>query len=227
LNAQDEEKERGTMGGSRIKGPILQAAIQLFGKLGFEGVTTRELARAAHCMEGGIYRIYGRKRHLYDDAITAVVQATNTSMAAFVLGLYSETGATMGPEDVIKAAVHRWYSSLSQDGAKLLQQILLNDKQHKHQAQQSFANVLAILQKTLESDSKDTRKRFDSKTRTESLISTLFQLKLSYVGPADKEKQEVDHYLQDWLLTVPASDKVRTSTSRGGEVPDQPRSAQR
>jgi len=159
--------------------------------------------------------------------VTAVVEASVNSMAAFALALYTEKREKMGPEDVIKAAVHRWYSSLSLDGAKLLQQILLNDKQRKNQAQQSFANVLAILQKTLESDSKDTRKRFDSKTRTESLISTLFQLKLSYAGPPDKEKQEVDRYLQDWLLTVPASDKVRTSTSRGGEVPDHPRSAQR
>src|SRR5215467_1546369 len=115
------------MSGSRIKGPILEAAIHLFGKFGYEGVTTRDLARGARCMEGGIYRIYGRKRHLYEDAISAVVQAINTSMAEFALGLYTETGTTMGPEDIMKAAVHRWYSSLSRDGARLIQQVLLND----------------------------------------------------------------------------------------------------
>jgi AcrR family transcriptional regulator len=198
------------MGDSRIKGPILQAAIQLFGKFGFEGVTTRSLAKAAHCMEGGLFRLYGNKARLYEEAVVAVIEATRNSMAAFALELYTEKSEKMGQEDIIRAAVHRWYSSLSLDGAKLLQQVLLNDKEHKQQAQQSFANVLAILQKILEPDFECAQKGSDVKTRTESLISTLFQLKLSYAGPADKEGQEVDRYLQDWLVTIPDNGKART-----------------
>jgi AcrR family transcriptional regulator len=215
------------MGGSRIKGPILQTAIHLFGKFGFEGVTTRELAQEAHCMEGGIYRIYGGKGRLYDDAITAVVQATSSSMAAFALGLYTDTGATMGQDEIIKAAVHRWYSSLSQDGARLLQQVLLNDKEHHQQAQESFVNVLAILQKTLERDPACSRSGFDSKTRTESLVSSLFQLKISFAGSAENEQQEVSRYLQDWLLTLPGRDNARYPFRSSVDTPDPARSKQR
>ncbi len=214
------------MGGSRIKGPILEAAIRLFGKFGFEGVTTRGIAQEAHCMEGGIYRLYGNKTRLYEEAIASVVQGTLGSLAAIALGLYTEKSTKMGQEEIIKAAVHGWYSSFSQDGAKLLQQVLLNDNEHKPGAHQPFANVLAILQRTLESESEKAGKRFDAKTRTEGLISALFQLKLTYEGPADKEHQEVDRHLQDWLVTLPREDQARYPF-RSREVSNHPRSSQR
>jgi AcrR family transcriptional regulator len=193
------------MGGSRIKGRILDAAIQLFGKFGFEGVTTRRIAGMAKCMEGGIYRLYGDKVRLYEEAVATVVEAALNSMATFALGLYTETSGR-DQADAVKAAAHRWYSSISRDGARLLQQVLLNDKPRKQQAKQPFACVLAILQKTLEA-SENARDGFDAKTRTESLIWALFQLKLNYAGPAEKEEQEVDRFLQDWLQTLPVSDK--------------------
>jgi AcrR family transcriptional regulator len=199
------------MGDSRIKGSILQAAIHLFGKFGFEGVTTRGLAKTAHCMEGGIYRLYGNKARLYEEALATVVRATIDRMAKFALGLYTEAGAKMKKEDIIRAAVHCWYSSLSLDAAKLLQQVRLNDKQNKEQAEKTFEHVLAILEKTLESESQSARKEFDAKTRIESLIFALFQLKLSFAGSADKEKQEVDRFLGDWLLTVTVSNRPRVA----------------
>jgi len=190
------------MAESRIKSRILQAAVLLFGKFSFEGVTTRGLAKTAQCMEGGIYRLFGDKESLYDVAISTVVQASVNSMAEFALKLYTEKNKKTSQTEIIKSAVHRWYSSFSLDGARLLQQIILNDKRRRQQAQQPFDNILAILQTTLEQDSKKAAKSLVPKTRCESLIWTLFQLKLSYAGPADKEKQEVDRFLHDWLLTI-------------------------
>lgn len=194
------------MAESRIKGRILTAAIQLFGKFSFEGVTTRGLAKAAQCMEGGIYRLFGDKERLYEDAITNVVQASVNSMAGFALKLYTEKGKKTGYSEMIRTAVHGWYFSFSPDGARLLQQVILNDKRRRAQAHQAFDNILAILQTTLDQNPKKPAKAFAPKTRCESLIWTLFQLKLSYDGPANKENQEVDRYLNDWLLTIPAGD---------------------
>jgi AcrR family transcriptional regulator len=206
IHLRSGEEQTKAMAESRIKGRILQAAIQLFGKFSFEGVTTRGLAKSAQCMEGGIYRLFGDKERLYDDAIASVVQASVSGMAEFALRMYTDKSKKFGETEIIKAAVHRWYSSLSQDGARLLQQILLNDKRRRPQAHQAFDNILAILQTTLEQSSKKPAKSFAPKTRSESLIWTLFQLKLSYSGTADKEQQEVDRYLHDWLLTVQATD---------------------
>jgi AcrR family transcriptional regulator len=194
------------MAGSKIKGRILQAAIQLFGKFSFEGVTTRDVAKMAHCMEGGIYRLFGDKERLYDDAIDNVVQGCVNSLAEFALKLYTDKNKNGSQTEILKAAVHRWYSSFSLDGARLLQQIILNDKRRRQQAQQPFDSILAILQTTLEQDPKKLAKGTGWKTRSESLISTLFQLKLSYTGPVEKEKHEVDRFLQDWILTVHTND---------------------
>ncbi len=190
------------MAESRIRGRILAAAIQLFGKFSFEGVTTRGLAKAAQCMEGGIYRLFGDKERLYEEAIAHVVQGSVNSMAEFALKLYTDKSKKIGPAEIIKSAVHGWYSSLSPDGARLLQQVILNDKRRRPQAHQAFDNILAILQTTLEQDSKKVHRGVSPKTRSESLIWTLFQLKLSYDGPPNKENQEVDRYLEDWLLTI-------------------------
>lgn len=194
------------MAGSKIKGRILQAAIVLFGKFSFEGVTTRALAKSAHCMEGGIYRLFGDKEHLYEEAISSVVQRSVNRMAEFALKQYTDMNKKAGQPEIIKTAVHGWYFSFSSDGARLLQQVLLNDKRRKPQAQQAFDNILAILQTTLEQNSRKSAKRFVPKTHSESLIWTLFQLKLTYAGPPEKEKNEVDRFLQDWLLTVHTAD---------------------
>lgn len=194
------------MAESRIKGRILAAAVQLFGKFSYEGVTTRGLAKAAHCMEGGIYRLFGDKQNLYHEAIGHVVQGSVTRMAEFALTLYTGKNKKVEQAEIIRNAVNGWYFSFSADGARLLQQVLLNDKQRKPQAQQAFDNVLAILQTTLDQNSKKPGKTFAPRTRSESLIWTLFQLKLTYDGPPNKENQEVDRYLQDWLLTISPAD---------------------
>src|SRR5215472_632913 len=131
---------------SKIKGRILAAAIHLFGKLGFEGVTTRSIAKTAKCMEAGIYRLFQDKEGLYGEAITTVVEASVKGMAAFALKQYTDKNRKTGQTEVIKAAVHGWYSSLSVDGARLLQQIILNDKHRRQQAYKAFDNILAILQ---------------------------------------------------------------------------------
>src|SRR5215472_12638568 len=188
-------KKGRSMADSEIKAPILQAAIHLFGNFGFEGVTTRAIAQKAHCMEGGIYRLYGSKSLLYRDALTAVVQASVSSMAALALELFREEGTQTKWNAIIATVVHRWYSSFSQDGAKILQQVLLADKPRQEQAQEPFACVLAILQKTLGPELKSIPRKFDLKLRTQALIWTLFQHKLSYSGPVDKEELEVDRYL--------------------------------
>lgn len=214
------------MGGSRIEGRILKAAIHLFGNFGYEGVTTRELAREAQCMEGGIYRIFRKKRHLYEDAIKAVVKGTTNSMAAFTLGLFTETGTATDRDEVIRATVYRWYGSLSQDGAKLIQQVLVSDAEHREEAEESFKNVRAILEKTIAMDSKVARE-FDVGTRTEALISPLFHLKVTYSGDGDNERQEVDRYLQDWLRTLPAKDHARYPFRSSARTTDPSRLKQR
>jgi AcrR family transcriptional regulator len=194
------------MAESKIKGRILNAAILLFGKFSYEGVTTRGLAKVANCMEGGIYRLFGDKQSLYDVALTTVVQAVVNGMAEFALKLYTEKSKKTGQKELIKAAVQRWYFSFSLEGARLVQQVILNDKRRRPQAQQSFDNILAILQTTIEQDAANPAESHQVKTRCESLIWTLFHLKLSYTGPADREKQELDRFLDDWLLSIHTAD---------------------
>lgn len=54
-------------GGSRER--IIDAAVNLFARSGFNGATTKEIAHAAKVSEGNIFRYFMTKRGLYDAAV--------------------------------------------------------------------------------------------------------------------------------------------------------------
>lgn len=197
----------------QLESRILAAAIKLFGKFSYQGATVRGLAKTADCTVPSIFRLFVTKERLYEEAIRSVVQGSVNSMAAFALKLHTiHRGKKDFDSNVIRSAVHAWYFSFSPDGARLVQQVILSDTRRRTQVQQAFDNILAILEARLEQVSKETGKNFAPKTRSESLIRTLFQLKISNYGRPRSERQEVDRYIDNWLSTLPA--EVRDQLSR-------------
>lgn len=147
---------------------------------------------------------------LYEEAINHVVQGSANGMAEFALRLYRNKGKKTGHPDIMRLAVLRWYFSFSADGARLLQQMILNDNRRPSQAHQAFHTIIAILEAMLGQDSIAGTKGYAPKTDSETLIWALFQLKLSYDGPAKAEKQEVNRYLENWLFRIPAGSEELT-----------------
>jgi AcrR family transcriptional regulator len=191
----------------RVEKDLIAAAIQMFGKLTFDGVTTRGLAAEAGCEEGGLYRVFTNKEGLYAHVIGRVVKESVDRMAEFALEVYTAGDKDNTPAEILKGAVHRWYWSMTIEGAKLLQQVFLNDKDHRKEAQRALDSVVAILQTTLGPVAQASASPFDAKTRSEALIWALFQFKTSYAGPTSQEKHAVDRYLTDWLLSVGLGEK--------------------
>jgi AcrR family transcriptional regulator len=192
---------------SKVEPLLIKAAISLFGEFGYEGVTTRALAGKAEVQEWNIYRLFGDKEGLYQRAITSVVQSSVDAMAEFALNFISGgSGKDMGQAALITAVVHHWYSSLSTSGARLIFHVRVGDKKRRTEAELPLGKIIGILEKTIEPESRKTQKgKFDARTRAELLVRALFDLKTTYSGKQEKETDEVNRVLQDWLKTLPSS----------------------
>ena len=104
---------------------------------------------------------------------------------------------------MIGEAVRRWYSSMSQNAAQLLQQAFIADKKRREQALAPINKIIDILATTLERDQKKTggKSKFDHRTAARILVLALFPTKVSSSRSRD-EKEAVESILQHWLQTV-------------------------
>jgi AcrR family transcriptional regulator len=194
----------------RIEPKLIEAAISLFGEFGFEGVTTRALAERAGVMEYNIYRLFKTKGRLYLKALNFVVDRSINEMADFVLNYPGQADKRDELGSHVYAAVHRWYSSLSRDGARLLQHAMISDREGRDRAFAPMKNIINIVTKSIKGPRK-AKVDFDPKTRSEALIMTLFQVKVSYSGPPEHEMKDVDRFLGDWIKELlPAASSRRT-----------------
>src|SRR5437879_8896331 len=75
---------------STVRPFLLEKAIMLFGERGYNGVTTRDLARAADIAEGSIYNLFKSKENLYIAALDDVTSRTQEELGQMLLALYSE-----------------------------------------------------------------------------------------------------------------------------------------
>jgi AcrR family transcriptional regulator len=194
----------------RIEPKLIEAAISLFGEFGFEGVTTRAVAERADVMAYNIYRLFKTKGRLYLKALNFVVDRSINEMADFVLNYPGQADKKDELGSHAYAAVHRWYSSLSRDGARLLQQAMISNREGRDRAFAPMQNIINIVAKSIKGPKK-AKVDFDPKTRSEALIMTLFQVKVSYPGPPEHEMKEVDRFLGDWIKELlPAASSRRT-----------------
>jgi AcrR family transcriptional regulator len=195
--------------GSRVKPKIISAAITLFGRYGFYGATTLELAKEAHVIEGSLYRIFVTKEKLYEEALESVVRGSTDALAQFVLTLYTSDSKGQTLPDLVTSAVHCWYSSLTQDGARLMLQAAISDKKRYAHALSPNDKLKGILMTMFEREFKEAKKgktKFDAGTAIESLILTLFQFKISGMHSSPKdEMDQAERYLQNWLQSLPAA----------------------
>lgn len=199
----------------RIEPQLIEAAISLFGEFGFKGVKTRHLAVKADVMAYNINRLFDSKQGIYVKALSVVVDRSINEMADFVHN-YPKSADKKDESSLVYAAVHRWYSSLSRDGARLLQQVMMSDPLRRDRAFGPMANIISIVTNSIEAPPKKAKSNFDPKTRAEALIMTLFQLKVSSPGPPDKEMREVDRFLGDWIKDNMADPRNRSRNLTAG-----------
>ncbi|HWZ44725.1 MAG TPA: TetR/AcrR family transcriptional regulator [Candidatus Saccharimonadales bacterium] len=189
--------------GSLIEPIILQHAILLFGDGGYDGVSTRDLARAAKTTESSIYRLYKSKERLYEVAIKDVGKRAQGSMGQVLLSI--ARGGPGGPRKQIADTVRGWHTSLLRADARVLQQVLKQvhpyDRKYRDLAYGPISEIVAIVSGQLQSllKAKD-----GPGLSTEMLIWAIFELKIMQVSgqPSKDESAKVNSLIENWLDLV-------------------------
>ncbi len=91
--------------GADTRAQLVEAALDVFGRLGYEGATTREIAKAANANLAAIVYHFGSKEALHiavaEHVVASILAKVGTALAAA-----SEPAATASPE-AARAALHR------------------------------------------------------------------------------------------------------------------------
>jgi AcrR family transcriptional regulator len=191
---------------SKIEPKILDAAIALFAAYGYFGVTTRDLARKAGVTEGSIYRLFANKDHLFEKALDKVTGHL-LEPADFLLLIFKSRQKQDFPS-AVAVSVRRWYSSLTQQSARLMIQAWFckNDK-WQQAARAPVEKIIDILADSLEREiSKARRRKLNARTVSRALILALFQFKAASLSPrtTKEEIEQAEGILQHWLLGLAA-----------------------
>lgn len=177
---------------SKVQPKILEAAIKLFGTHGFKGVTTRDLAKEADVVEGSIYQWFKSKENVYEQALNSIIARQLEHLGRFLVNVH---GANQ-PEGVaqqVSQAVEIWYSSLSQPGARLLQQALIADPKRYKAVRYVLDSIVNIIARALEGQKVPTVPKVSLHAAAKTLIHALFQIKVTYrkAAEADADSKEM------------------------------------
>ncbi len=182
---------------------ILTAAITLFGRCRYDRISIRDIAREAGVMEAAIYRHFRSKERLYIVTLSSIVHRSVTDLAQFALDrLREQPIADENFGSLVTTAVRRWYLSLSKEGARLLQQAMMGNPGLKELAYSPLEQITSILTRAMQNFGK-TEDACGGKTFAQTLIATLFQLKISQSRSESVELHEAERIIHDWIAKLP------------------------
>jgi AcrR family transcriptional regulator len=184
---------------SKIEGPILEKAIELFAEHGYSGVGIREIAAAANVTPGSIFRLFESKDSLFKEALNTVA-CRSLEPAEFQALLHGENSQF---PILLQRAVRRWYSSLSSPAAKLLMHAALShNEQWREMASIRTGEIASILATCLNQEAERTRaKPVDALAASRTLILALFNLRSTHtlLGADEEERDAVDKMIEQWI----------------------------
>jgi AcrR family transcriptional regulator len=187
---------------SRIQERILEAAAELFGDRGPDGVTFHQLARKARVTPGSIYRLFKTREMLFEQSVKRVLGRA-LSPADMLLMIF-EGRKGRDQRTVLAAIARRWYDSLDRSAARLLMQATFVN----HQWEGGEGPVEKIIQVLATGMDRELKRRNaagpGNDIAARALILSLFQLKLSLPAavPAKQQKEMMESVLRFWLDAV-------------------------
>ncbi|HEX7289121.1 MAG TPA: helix-turn-helix domain-containing protein [Candidatus Angelobacter sp.] len=184
---------------SKIEGPILEKAIELFALHGYSGVGIREIAAAANVTPGSIFRLFESKESLFKEALRTVA-CRSLEPVEFQQLLRGESNEF---PVILQRALRRWYASLSPQAARLLMHAALSEnEQWREMAQLRTGEIASILAQSLNHEAERAQaKPVDALAAARTLILALFNLRSTHtlLGAGEREREAVDKMIEQWV----------------------------
>jgi AcrR family transcriptional regulator len=189
---------------SKVQPNILAAGIELFSDFGYYGVTTRDLAKKAKTTEGSIYRLFGSKETLFEEALKSVIDRS-LDPAQFLLVLFEkEQAGKQNFASVLTTVLRRWYASLPQKSARLLTQAYFVKAKLRHGSPSPYApvdKIIDILATAIAREQKVHSARVNAKVAATAIILTLLHFKITSATSCNtkQEGETVEAFVELWL----------------------------
>jgi AcrR family transcriptional regulator len=184
---------------SKIQGPILEIAIELFANHGYAGVGIRDIAASANVTPGSIFRLFESKDSLFQEALKTVAYRSLAPDEFQKLLQEDEQAFSL----IVQRAVRRWYSSLSPQSARLLMYAALSDNQQwREMASTRTGEIAEILAQSIRKEARKSKVRnVDALAASRTLILALFNLRTTHslLSTGEKEREAVSKMIHQWI----------------------------
>jgi AcrR family transcriptional regulator len=184
---------------SKIQGPILEIAIELFANHGYAGVGIRDIAAAANVTPGSIFRLFESKDSLFQEALKTVAYRSLAPDEFQKLLEEDEEAFSL----IVQRAVRRWYSSLAPQSARLLMYAALsNNQQWREMASTRTGEIAEILAQSIRKEARKSKVRnVDALAASRTLILALFSLRTTHslLSTGEKEREAVSKMIHQWI----------------------------
>lgn len=187
---------------SKIQGTILEIAIELFANHGYTGVGIRDIAAAANVTPGSIFRLFGSKENLFQEALKTV---TYRSLAPVDFRKLLETNEE-NFSSLAQRAIRRWYSSLSPQSARLLMYAALSDNgKWREIALARTGEIAGALAQSIRKESRKAKgRKVDALAASRTLILALFSLRSTHslLNAGEKEREAMSKMIIEWISSL-------------------------
>ena len=183
---------------------VLEAAIKLFAKRGFDGVSLTDLEAAAGATRTAIYQQFGSKEKLFEEALELALSRL-LDPGAFVMVIFENRKRQALPE-LLRSAVEKWYAAMPADTARLMIHASFSENKKWREA------ALAPIERTTEllatGMEREIRKKsgFRPAAAARAIVLSLLQYKVLYSGEmaGREEAGEVRGVIEQWLQGLAA-----------------------
>lgn len=138
-------RSRGRPGGDDSRARILSSAGKLFAARGYNGVSMRELARAAKVNLGAVNYHFGGKRELYHETVLKLIEDVGPVFGPIIERLHEDVDAAAGDRVLLSHCVAKFIESmfasvLGKRSMRWQMEFLLREF---HQPSREFPTILA------------------------------------------------------------------------------------
>ncbi len=175
------------------KNQILEAAIQVFSKKGFEGSTTKEIAKKAKVSEGTIFRYFKTKKEILIHMLNILSEQT-------LFDFVEQIESGLEPQEAIKSLLKRHYKFIA-NNQDLIKILVYEVQFHKDLKEKFYNDVLnRIIEFTTDIISEIMPdSKIPPRTIAENLMAIFLGLTLVHTFKNSKKYEEQEKVVSDTI----------------------------
>jgi AcrR family transcriptional regulator len=195
---------------SKAELKILAAASEVFGEVGYYGVTLKDWAAKARVNVGSVYRLFETTDKAFSRVVAAAREGCFDS-GKFVLVGFEERSGKQDLQALLADLLQRWYESVSRSSARLLTQAYFVQPGLRFMAGAPtpywpFDQMIRLVATAIARVQKLDSEQGPAMAAAIAIVLTLLHFKITSASACNpkREADTVDAFVQLWLQGLPS-----------------------